>query len=66
MKQASFWATAKGATKYGDNPIRPMYAAVYKSGGRGTPSLYFGVALYMTSKAFVTFGSPKLRRNLMS
>ena len=36
MKQALFWATAEGATKYGNNPMRPVYTAVYKSSGRGT------------------------------
>jgi len=46
--------------------MRPVYVAVYESGGRGTPSLCFGAALRTTLKALAIFGSPKQRKNLMN
>lgn len=64
MRQVLFWATVEGAIEYGDVLTRPAYAAAYENGGKGTPSLCSGVALYTTSKALVIFGSLKQRRNL--
>jgi len=66
MKRVSFWATVKGAIKYGDDRMRPVYVAAYESGGKGTLSSCFGVALHTTLKAFIIFGSLKQRRNLMN
>ena len=66
MRQVLFWATVEGAIKYGDDQIRPAYVAAYKSGGRGTPSSYFGVALHTTLKALAISRSPKQRRNLIN
>ena len=59
MKQVLFWAIVEGATEYDNDFIRPVYAAAYKNNKKGTLNSCFGVALYMISKAFVIFGSPK-------
>jgi hypothetical protein len=66
MRRVSFWATVEGAIEYGDDRMRPTYVAAYESGGRGTLSSCFGVALRTTLKALAIFGSPKQRRNLIN
>ena len=43
--------------EYGDDRTRPAYVAAYENGRRGTPSLCFGITLYITLKVLVIFRS---------